>query len=47
MDTSIAISIRNVSKKFRLFSSPKKRLLEALHPFRKQYHNEFWALNNV
>ena len=47
MDTSIAISIRNVSKKFRLFSSPKKRLFEALHPFRKQYHNEFWALKNV
>lgn len=47
MDTSIAISIRNVSKKFRLFSSPRKRLLEALHPFRKQYHNEFWALKNM
>lgn len=47
MDTDIAISVRNVSKKFRLFSSPKERLLEALHPFRKQYHHEFWALKDV
>lgn len=47
MDTDIAISVRNVSKKFRLFSSPKERLFEALHPFRRQYHHEFWALNDV
>lgn len=47
MDTGIAISVRSVSKKFRLFSSPKERLLEALHPFRKQYHHEFWALKEV
>lgn len=47
MDTDIAISVRNVSKKFRLFSSPKERLYEALHPFRKQYHREFWALKEV
>lgn len=42
-----AISVRNVSKKFKLFGSPKERFLEALHPFRKQYHREFWALRNV
>lgn len=47
MENKIAISVRNVSKKFRLFSSPKKRLIEALHPFRKQYHREFWALKNI
>lgn len=47
MDTDIAISVRNVAKKFRLFSSPKERMYEALHPFRKQYHREFWALNDV
>jgi lipopolysaccharide transport system ATP-binding protein len=43
----IAISVRNVSKKFRLFTSPSVRLAEALHPFRKQYHHEFWALRDV
>ncbi len=47
MNTDIAISVRNVSKKFRLFSSPQERLLEALHPFRKKYHQEFWALKDV
>jgi ABC-type polysaccharide/polyol phosphate transport system ATPase subunit len=43
----IAISVQNVSKKFRLFSSPSARLAEALHPFRKPYHHEFWALRDV
>lgn len=47
MHDTIAISVRNVSKKFRLFASPKERLLEALHPFRKQFHREFWALSDV
>ncbi len=41
------IVVRNVSKKFRLFASPKERFLEALHPFRKQYHREFWALRDI
>ncbi len=41
------ISIQNVSKKFRLFNSPQERLLEALHPFNKKYHKEFWALKDI
>ncbi|CUS35086.1 ABC transporter related [Candidatus Nitrospira nitrosa] len=47
MKSKIAISVRGVTKKFRLFSSPKERLIEALHPFRKQYHREFLALQGV
>ncbi len=47
MTNDIAISVRDVSKKFRLFDSPHERLIEALHPFRKQYHREFWALQNI
>jgi ABC-type polysaccharide/polyol phosphate transport system ATPase subunit len=43
----IAISVRNVSKKFRLFASPQERLFEMFHPFRKRYHREFLALNEV
>jgi lipopolysaccharide transport system ATP-binding protein len=43
----IAISVRNISKKFRLFASPAARLAEALHPFRRPYHHEFWALRDV
>ena len=47
MPSTTAISVRSVSKKFRLFASPKERLMEALHPFRKKYHHEFWALRDV
>lgn len=47
MNQEIVISVRHVSKKFRLFNSAKERLAEALHPFRKQFHREFWALKDV
>ena len=36
MHSDIAISVRNVSKKFKLFSSPNDRLLEALAPVSKE-----------
>lgn len=45
--SNLAISVRDVRKKYRLFNSPMERLKEALHPFRKHYHREFWALNGV
>lgn len=41
------ISINNLSKKYRLFNNPKDRFFEALHPFRKLYHKEFWALKDI
>lgn len=44
---SPAVRVDNVSKKFKLFASPANRLKEALHPFRKKYHNDFWALKDV
>jgi len=44
---SVAISVQNVSKKYRLFNSPKERLWETLHPFNKKYHREFWALKEI
>ena len=47
MTDSIAIRIENLSKKYRLFASPRARLKEALHPFGKKYHREFWALKDV
>ena len=45
--SQIAVSLKNISKKFRLFESPKDRLKEALHPFKKKYHKEFWALKDI
>ena len=47
MGDSVAISAQNVSKKYRLFNSPKERLWETLHPFNKKYHREFWALKGI
>jgi hypothetical protein len=43
----IAISLQDVSKKYRLFASTRHRMLEAFNPFRKTYHREFWALRNI
>ena len=43
----IAISVKNLSKKYHLYDSPSHRLKEALHPFRKKYHREFWALREI
>jgi lipopolysaccharide transport system ATP-binding protein len=45
--SDIAISVRDLTKNYRLYSSHKERLKEALHPFRKRYHEEFWALQGV
>lgn len=47
MANDTVISVQHVSKKFRLFSSARERLIEGLHPLRKQYHKEFWALQDV
>ena len=32
---------------YKLYDSPAARLKEALHPFRKLYHRDFYALNDV
>lgn len=45
--SDIAISISNVSKSFRLFSSRKERIKEAFHPFNRKYHSEYMALNGI
>lgn len=42
-----AISLRNVSKKYQLYDSLAQRVYEALHPFKRKYHREFWALHDV
>ena len=46
-DSEVVISVRNISKKYHLYNSPQERMKEALHPFRKRYHREFWALRDI
>lgn len=47
MNKDIAIKVENLSKVYRLYNAPIDRMKEALHPFKKNYHKEFYALNDV
>ena len=42
-----SISINDVSKVYKLYDSPKDRVKEALHPFKKKYGRDFYALKNI
>ncbi len=42
-----AIVVKNLTKVYPLYDNPKDRLKEALHPFRKSYHHDFYALKDV
>lgn len=42
-----AIQVTNVSKNYKLYSKPFDRLKEALHPFKKKFHNDFSALSDI
>jgi lipopolysaccharide transport system ATP-binding protein len=47
MPHDIAIKVENLTKIYKLYDSPQDRLKESLHPLRKKYHNDFYALNDV
>ncbi len=40
-----AISVKDVTKIYKLYDKPIDRLKESLHPFHKEYHKKFYALN--
>ncbi|MEC0310687.1 ABC transporter ATP-binding protein [Paenibacillus lautus] len=41
------IEVKNIVKKYRLYNKPIDRLKESLNPYKKKYHQEFNALNDV
>jgi ABC-type polysaccharide/polyol phosphate transport system ATPase subunit len=41
------IKVENLTKIYKLYDRPQDRLKESLHPFRKQYHRDFYALRDV
>lgn len=43
----IVISLKGISKKYNLYNNKLDRLKESLHPRRKQYHRDFYALKNI
>lgn len=47
MNKNIVVKVENLSKVYKLYNAPIDRMKEALHPFKKSYHKEFYALNNV
>lgn len=44
---NLAIKADSLTKIYPLYSSPRDRLKEALHPRRKKYHDDFYALQDV
>ncbi|MBN1830335.1 MAG: ABC transporter ATP-binding protein [Deltaproteobacteria bacterium] len=47
MNSGTAINVRNLTKTYKLFSTPEDRVKETFHPFRRKYHRPFNALENV
>ena len=43
----VAVSLQNVSKVYKLYHKPIDRLKESVHPFKKRYHKEFYALKDI
>lgn len=44
---NIALKVENVSKIYKLYAGNTDRLKESLHPLRRKYHQDFYALKNV
>ncbi len=44
-EKEIAIRVDHLSKAYKLYNNPVDRMKESLHPFRKKYHHDFYALN--
>jgi lipopolysaccharide transport system ATP-binding protein len=47
MHKDIAVKLINISKVYKLYDKPVDRLKESLHPLKKKYHKEFYALKNI
>ena len=47
LSNDIAIKVTNLTKVYHLYDKPQDRLKEALNPFKKSYHHDFYAMNNV
>lgn len=47
MDDNIAIKVEGILKSYKLYSTPTDRIKEALHPFKRRYHQDFHALQGI
>ena len=44
---NIAIKVSHLTKVYKLYDKPIDRLKESLHPLKKKYHKDFYALNDI
>jgi len=47
MTNNIAIQVKNLTKVYHLYDKPQDRFKEALHPLRKLYHHDFFAIDGI
>lgn len=47
MNKNIAIKVNELTKKYKLYDKAIDRLKESVHPLRKKYNHEFFALNDI
>lgn len=47
MNKNISIKVQNLTKIYHLYDKPQDRVKEAFNPFSKNYHRDFYALDNV
>ncbi|TLT06049.1 ABC transporter ATP-binding protein [Aliarcobacter thereius] len=47
MNKNTAIKVQNLTKTYKLYDKPIDRLKESLHPLKKKYHKDFYALNDI
>jgi len=47
MRKNSVIKVHNVTKVYRLYNNPIDRLKESLHPFKRTYHRDFYALKDI
>lgn len=47
MSNSTAIKVSHLTKIYKLYNRPIDRLKESLHPLKKSYHKNFYALNGI
>ncbi len=45
--SNTAIKVSHLTKVYKLYDKPIDRLKESLHPLKKKYHKDFYALNDV
>ena len=47
MNNATAIKVENLTKIYHLYNQPQDRVKEALNPFKKSYHHDFYAMDDV